>query len=89
MSVHDSDNESSMDPKAEAQHMWEETHTKWHQEYDAGSGIRSGMEDQLQRLIKAVTDSSEVATQAFRESNNEEFGVVRDRLNSIFDIVSR
>ena len=56
-----------MDPKAEAQCMQEETCTKWHQEYDAGSGIKSGMEDQLQQLIKAITDSYEVATQAIRE----------------------
>ena len=47
------------------------------------------MEDQLQWFIKVVTDSSEAATQVIRESNHEEFGVVRDRLNSIFDIVSR
>ena len=69
--------------------MWEETRTKWHQEYNAGSGIWSGMEDQLQRLIKAVTDSSKAATQPIRESNHEVFGVLRDRLNSIFYIVSR
>ena len=62
LSVHDSDNEPSMNPEAEAQCMWEDTHTKWHREYDAGSGIRSGMEDQLQWLIKAVIDSSEAAT---------------------------
>ena len=47
------------------------------------------MEDQLQRLIKAVTDSSADATKAIRESNHEEFGVVRDRLDSIFGIISR
>ena len=54
-----------------------------------GSGIRSMMEDQLQRLIKVVTDSFEAAKQEIRESNHEEFDAVRDRLNSIFDIVSR
>ena len=63
LSIHDCDNESSMDPEVEAQCMGEETRTKWHQEYDVGSGIRSGMEDQLQRLIKVVTDSSEGTTQ--------------------------
>ena len=47
------------------------------------------MEDQLQRLIKAVTDSFEAMMQAIRESNHEEFVAVRDRLNSIFDVVSR
>ena len=36
-----------------------------------------------------VTNSSEAVTQAIQESNHEEFGVVRDSLNSIFDIVSR
>ena len=68
--------------------MREETCTKWRQEYEAGSGTRSGMEDQLQRLIKVVTDSSVTATKEIQESNHEEFGVVRDRLDSIFGIVS-
>ena len=36
-----------------------------------------------------VTESSEDMTQVIHKSNNKEFGVVRDRLNSIFDIVSR
>ena len=89
MSIHDSDNESSMDPEDAAQCMWEETHTKWHQEYEAGSGTRLGMEDQLQWLIKSVIKSSEATTEVIHESNHEEFGVVRDRLNSIFYIVSR
>ena len=40
-------------------------------------------------LIKAVTDSSKAMTQVIRESNHETFGEVRDKLNSIFDIVSR
>ena len=39
LSIHDSDNELSTDPEVEAQRMREETRTKWHQEYDAGSGI--------------------------------------------------
>ena len=47
------------------------------------------MEDQLQRLIKAVTDSSAVVTKAICESNHEEFSVVRDRLDSIFGIIFR
>ena len=63
MSIHNSNNESLMDPEAEVQCMWEETHTKCHQEYDVGSFIRSGMEDQLQRLIKAVTGSFATTTQ--------------------------
>ena len=62
LSIHDSDNELSTDPEGEAQCMREETHTKWHQEYGVGSIIRLGMEDQLQWLIKAVTDSSKAVT---------------------------
>ena len=69
--------------------MREENRTKWHHEYELGSGTKSGMEDQLQQIIKAVTDSSVDATKAIWESNHEEFGVVRDRLDSIFGIVSR
>ena len=38
LSVHNYNNESSTDPNAEAQCKWEETRTKWHLEYDAGSG---------------------------------------------------
>ena len=69
--------------------MQQETCTKWHQEYEAGSGTKSGMEDQLQRLIKAITDSSTAATKPIHESNHEEFGVVRNRPDSIFDIISK
>ena len=47
------------------------------------------MKDELECLIKAVIDSSEAATQAIRESNKEEFSTVRDKLNSIDDVVSR
>ena len=47
------------------------------------------MEDQLQLLIKVVTVSSMDAIKVIRESNHEEFGVVRDRLDSIFGIISR
>ena len=47
------------------------------------------MEDQLQRLIKAVTDSSEAAEQAIWKSNQEGFAAVRDKLNSIYDVVSK
>ena len=61
LNVHNSDNELSMEPEADTQCMREETQTKWHQEYDMGSGTQPGMEEQLQRLIKAVTYSSEVA----------------------------
>ena len=42
------------------------------------------MEDQLQWLIKVVIDSSMDVTNAIQESNHEEFGVVRDQLDSIF-----
>ena len=69
--------------------MREETHTKWCQGYEVGNDTRSRMEDQLQRLIKVVTDSSMDATKVIPESNHEEFGVVRDRLDSIFGIVYR
>ena len=69
--------------------MWEETHTKWCQEYEAGSGTKSGMEDQLQPLIKIITDSSTATTTTIHESSHEEFGTVRDRLESIFDIISK
>ena len=62
LSIHHSDNDSLMDPKDVEKCLREETHTKWHQEYDAGNGIKSGMEDQLQWLIKEVTDSYESAT---------------------------
>ena len=89
LSVHESNNELSMNPDPKAQHMREETQTKWHLEYDVGSGTLLGMEDQLKRLIKAVTDSSEAAMQAIRESNQEAFVAVRDKLNSIYDVVSR
>ena len=51
-----------MDPDAKAQCMWDETRTKWHLEYDVGSGTRPGLEDQLKWLIKVVIESSEVAT---------------------------
>ena len=54
-----------------------------------GSGTKSGMADQLQRLIKVVIDSSADATKVIWESNQEEFRVVRDRLDSIFGIISR
>ena len=47
------------------------------------------MEDQLKRLIKAVTDSSEAAKQVIRESNQEGFAAVRDKLNYIYDVVSK
>ena len=69
--------------------MWEETRTQWHLEYDAGSGTQTEMEDQLKRLIKAVTDSSKFAMQVIRGSNQEGFAAVRDKLNSFYDVVSR
>ena len=78
-----------MDLKDVAQCMQEETRTKWHQEYDAGNGIWSRMEDQLQWLIKVVTESSEAVTQEIQESNHAKFGAVRSNLEYIFDIVSR
>ena len=89
LSAHESNNELSMDPKAEEQHMQEETQTKWCQEYDMGSGTQPRMKDQLERLIKVVTNSSEDAMQVIRDSNHEDFVVVRDKLNSIYDVVSR
>ena len=89
LSVHDFDNESLIDLDAEEQCMQEETRTKWHLEYDAGSGTRLETEAQLQRLINVVTKSSEAVMQAIRESNLEGFAVVRDKLNSIYDVVSR
>ena len=69
--------------------MQEETCTKWNEEYVAGSGTRSRMEDQLHWLIKVVIDSSVNALKVIQESNHEEFSVVRDRLDSIFGIISR
>ena len=78
-----------MDPKDVAQHMWEETRTKWCQEYEADSGTRSGMEDQLQRIIEDVTDSSMTSTTTIHESKHEAFGAVRNKLESIFDIVTK
>ena len=36
-----------------------------------------------------VTESSKAVTQAIQESNHEEFVAIRDRLNSIFDVVYR
>ena len=48
LSTHDSENESSIEPEDVAQRMQEETHTKWCQEYESGSGTKSRMEDQLQ-----------------------------------------
>ena len=68
--------------------MREETCTKWRQEYEANSNTKTGLEDQLQRLINAVADSSTTVTTTIRESNHEEFGVVRSRLESIFYVVS-
>ena len=59
------------------------------QEYEADSGSKMGMEDQLQRLINAIVDSSTAATTTIHESNHEEFGAVRSRLESIFYIVSK
>ena len=47
------------------------------------------MEDQLKRLIKVVTDSFEAVMQENRESNHEEFDAIRDKMNSIYDVVSR
>ena len=47
------------------------------------------MEDQLKRLIKAVTKSSEDVMQVIQESNQEGFSIVIDNLNSIYDVVSR
>ena len=44
--------------------MLEETHTKWHQEYELRSSTKSGMEDQLQWLIKVITESFVDATKA-------------------------
>ena len=69
--------------------MQEENQAKWRQEYDTRSDTRLGLEDQLQWLIKAVTNSSEATMKVIWESNHEEFAAVRDRLNSIFDVVSR
>ena len=66
-----------------------ETHTKWRQEYEFSSGSKIGMEDQLQWLINAIVDSSMAATTVIRKSNHEEFGAVRSRLESIFNIVSK
>ena len=60
-----------MDPEDAAQRIREETHTKWHQEYEVGSGTKSGMEDLLQWLIKSVTDSSTAVTTTIYESNHE------------------
>ena len=54
-----------------------------------GSVTQPGMEDQLKKIIKVVTNSSEAATQVIRESNQEGFAAVRDKLNSIYDVVSR
>ena len=56
LSTHDYDNESSTEPEYAAKRMLEETHTKWCQEYETGSSTKSGMEDQLQQLIKSVID---------------------------------
>ena len=88
LSTHESDNESSTDPEDAEQRKREDTRTKWKYEYEANSGTKYGMEDQLQQLIQAITDSSTTATTMIRESNHEEFGVVRDRLESIFNIIS-
>ena len=78
-----------MDPDAEAQLVQEENQTKWRLKYDMGSSTRPGMEDQMQQLIKAVTNSSEATTQAIWESNQEWFAAVREMLNSIYDVVSK
>ena len=69
--------------------MREETRTKWRQEYNAGNGTRSGLEDQLQRLIKAVTNSSTTVTKLICKSNKQGFAQVKDKLTSIYDVVSR
>ena len=71
LSTHNSDNESPIDPEDAVQDMGEENRTKWNQEYEAHNGTKSGMEDQLQWLIKAVTDSSPDVTKEIRESNHE------------------
>ena len=54
-----------------------------------GSHTQLGMKDQLEPLIKAVTDSSKATMKMRQESNHEEFVVVRDKLNSIYDFISR
>ena len=69
--------------------MWEGTCTKWMQEYEASSGSKTGMEGQLQQLINTIADSSTAATTVIHESNHEEFGAVRSRLESIFYIISK
>ena len=51
--------------------MQEETRTKWWKEHEANSGTKTGMEDQLQRLINGIADSSMVATTEIRESNQK------------------
>ena len=81
--LHDSDGESSTDSDLEAQHMSEEMHTKRHMEFDVGSSSHSMMENQLQRLIKVVTDAYDVAAQAMRVSSQEGIATVILKLDSI------
>ena len=69
--------------------MQEDTHTKWWQEYEVGNGTKYGLEDQLQWLIKAITDSSTAITAEIHESNHVEFGMVSTKLESIFDLISK
>ena len=58
--THDSDGESSTNTDLEAKHILEEGQSKWHMEYDMGSSTRVALEVQLQRLIKAITDSFDI-----------------------------
>ena len=73
----------------EAQDMLEEERTKRCMELDMGSSSHSMMERQLQRLIKAITESSDATTQAMLQSNQEWFIAVRAKFNSIYVVVSK
>ena len=67
--LHDSDGESSTDSDPIDQCKLEEMHTKRHMEFDTGSSSHSIMENQIQQLIKAIIDASDVAAQAMHVSS--------------------
>ena len=66
---HDFDGESSMDSDPQARHMLEELRTNIHMEFDIDSSSHLVMENQLQWLIKAITDATDAAAQNMHMSS--------------------
>ena len=87
--VHDFDGESSMEFDPEAWHMLEELRTKICMDFDLRSSFHSMMENQLQWLIKAITEASDAKVKYMHVSTQGGFIAISVKLDSIFATVSK